>query len=1215
LLRGEPVLYDDDVRTEFEAEVQKYRAAYEEKRLTLLRYLIALLGQLAQKKANESFGVQEQQLSLPTTVTSFPLPTLQQLTLLRQLAAELNDNVARVVAVLKGKKGEHKGRLNGKKEEYKGRLNRKKEECEERLKRERTAASELIKSATDRWRSHFYGFQGGSADKGSDLVQLIKELGGADSEVAGLVEQVNSARKRRPTVQEALRNAPVEQTELGGCLGCLTWFVLFGILLNILGESGGVLAFMIAALTGYGLYRWVAYERPRNRREALEKELKRLEDVEKEALRQIEQQFDTALNAVKADREGRISALEERLRTEYAELEERLRTEYAELEERLNSEYAEFEKQTLQSFQDWFRGWKERVNRLREEMGRWGAGWREWQSEQWVPVSEPLAFLRLGEWRRTIEIGPLRETVSLPALVPFRGAAGLFRSASGASREAVIRSFQSLGFRLLASVPPGKLRFTFIDPVGLGQNVAPLLHLKEFDESDEDSLVTSRAWVDAEHIRRQLKSIKEHIATVVQERLRDQYPNIEAYNREAGEVAVPYRVLMVLDFPANFSDEAAQDLLAIARTGSQVGVFTIVHCDPGRKLPYDFKVEELAQSLRVAEWDVFSEWSLVLDEPPPQELRNLIIQKWGAEAKEGMKVEVPFAKLLELSELSPWWEKTADDKKPKPSTGDAVEVPLGVVAARKVQPLVLGKGTWNHALIVGRTGSGKSNLMHIIVTTAALKYAPEELRMYLVDLKTVEFAVYRELPHAEAVAVDADREFALSIIEGLDQEMLKRMEAFRGIANDLAEYREKTGQTMPRILLLVDEFQVLFEQDDQVAEKAGRLLDRLVRQGRAFGIHVLLGSQSLAGHSLPRSTLDQMAVRIALQCSEADSRLVLAEDNPAARRLSRPGQAIYNSANGLIEGNTEFQVALFSDRDREEYVRLIAEKSDRRPLVFEGNKPARLEDCAPLKARLQAGPLSSVRLVESWIGEPVAIRPPVAVRWSRRSGNHLLVVTREEEEGVGVLMSAVVSLCVQYPAQRLRVYIADFSTPEAEWAEISEVLQATFPEQIQVLGRRELLRTLTELQEMVRRFVEEGSVIREDHYLVLVGVHRIRDLRLSDDVGFRLGEETSLHPSEQLTAILRDGPEAGIHVLMWCDTVGNLQRYVDRRALREIGLRVAGPMSEEDSMHLIDSPAAARLDKPHRMVFYDDERPGMLEKFRPYVVRDLAWLQNAVKMR
>jgi hypothetical protein len=1104
LLRGEPVLYDEDVRTEFEAEVQKYRAAYEEKRLAL-----------------------EQQLTLPTTVTSIPLPTLQQLASLRQLAAELNNNVARVVAALKWKKEEH----------------------ERRLERERADASEFVKRVSDHWRRAFELFKESSRRRELVelvLLELIAGAGAADSEVtryaeevARFLDQMDSARETQRTLEEKLRNTHNE----------------------------------------------------RKRRE-LEISLHAARGLFEELIPSwIEVNFDQLLKAVKACRERRIPALKERLRTEYAE----------------------FEKQTLQSFQDWLRGWRERVNGLREEMGQWGAGWKQWQSEQWVPVSEPMAFLRLGEWRRTIEIpGAPREEVSLPALVPFRGAAGLFLRASGAEREAVIRSFQSLGFRLLASVPPGKLRFTFIDPVGLGQNVAPLLHLKEFDESDEDSLVTSRAWVDAEHIRRQLKSLKEHIATVVQERLRDQYPNIEAYNRKAGEVAVPYRVLMVLDFPANFSDEAAQDLLAIARTGSQVGVFTIVHYDPGRKLPYDFKVEELAQSLRVAQWDVFNEWSLLPDELPPQELRNVFIQKWGAEAQKGMKVEVPFAKLLELSELSPWWEKTADDKKPKPSTADAVEVPLGLITAEKPHCLVLGKGTWIHALIVGRPGSGKSNLMHIIVTAAALKYSPEELRMYLVDLKTVEFAVYRELPHAEAVAVDADREFALSILEGLDQEMLKRMDIFKNVAQNLTEYRKKTRQTMPRILLLVDEFQVLFEQDDQVAEKAGRLLDRLVRQGRAFGIHVLLGSQSLAGHSLPRSTLDQMAVRIALQCSEADSRLVLAEDNPAARRLSRPGQAIYNSANGLIEGNMEFQVALFSDRDREEYVRLIAKKSDRRPLVFDGNKPARLEDCAPLNTRLQEGPLSSARFVESWIGEPVAIRPPVAVRWSRRSGNHLVVVTREEEEGVGVLMSAGVALCVSYPAQRLRMYIADFCTPEAEWAGVSEILQATFPEQIKILGRRELLRTLTELQEMVRRFVEEGSVIREDHYLVLVGVHRIRDLRLSDDLGFRLGEEMSLHPSEQLAAILRDGPEAGVHVLMWCDTVGNLQRYVDRRALREIGLRVAGPMSEEDSMHLLDSSVAARLDKPHRMVFYDDERPGMVEKFRPYVVRDLAWLQNAV---
>src|SRR6266568_6635179 len=112
---------------------------------------------------------------------------------------------------------------------------------------------------------------------------------------------------------------------------------------------------------------------------------------------------------------------------------------------------------------------------------------------------------------------------------------------------------------------------------------------------------------------------------------------------------------------------------------------------------------------------------------------------------------------------------------------------------------------------------------------------------------------------------------------------------------------------MPRILLIVDEFQEFFVEDDRMSQEASQLLDRLVRQGRAFGIHVLLGSQTLGGaYSLARSTIDQMAVRVALQCSEADGHLILSEENHAARLLSRPGEAIYNDANGLVEGNDPF---------------------------------------------------------------------------------------------------------------------------------------------------------------------------------------------------------------------------------------------------------------------------------------------------------------------
>src|SRR5205823_5092257 len=165
---------------------------------------------------------------------------------------------------------------------------------------------------------------------------------------------------------------------------------------------------------------------------------------------------------------------------------------------------------------------------------------------------------------------------------------------------------------------------------------------------------------------------------------------------------------------------------------------------------------------------------------------------------------------------------------------------------------------------------------------------------------------------------------------------------------DLAAYRQtRDARPMPRTLLIIDEFQEFFSEDDKLAQEASLLLDRLIRQGRAFGIHVLLGSQTIGGTSgLARSTLGQMAIRIALQASEADSQLILGDTNSAARLLSRPGEAIYNDAGGLVDGNSPFQVAWLPDEKRDTYLKDLACRAkpyfDRfgYPIVFEGNAPA-----------------------------------------------------------------------------------------------------------------------------------------------------------------------------------------------------------------------------------------------------------------------------------
>ena len=64
------------------------------------------------------------------------------------------------------------------------------------------------------------------------------------------------------------------------------------------------------------------------------------------------------------------------------------------------------------------------------------------------------------------------------------------------------------------------------------------------------------------------------------------------------------------------------------------------------------------------------------------------------------------------------------------------------------------------------------------------------------------------------------------------------------------------------------------------------------------------------------NTMGQMAIRIALQCNEADAYLIMDENNPAPRLLSRPGEGIYNDMAGMIEGNSPFQVAWLPDEVR-----------------------------------------------------------------------------------------------------------------------------------------------------------------------------------------------------------------------------------------------------------------------------------------------------------
>jgi DNA segregation ATPase FtsK/SpoIIIE-like protein len=856
----------------------------------------------------------------------------------------------------------------------------------------------------------------------------------------------------------------------------------------------------------------------------------------------------------------------------------------------------------------------------------WNDPW--WQS--WTPPRKFPSLLRFGQMRVDLKLiadnskqnGHVRLELPAPFAVPaalaFPRGASLLVQHERTGREQAMRTLQTVMARILTSLPPGRARFTIIDPIGLGQNFAGFMHLADHDEA----LVGTRIWTESDQIEQRLADMTEHMETVIQKYLRNEFATIDDYNEQAGELAEPYRFLVVADFPNSFQGDAFRRLASIAATGARCGVYVLVARDLRIQLPSEAALDDLeAHCVNLVQdgdkfvWkdDVFGQFPLTLDAPPPEDLLRRLLDQVGKAARESKRVEVPFDTIA--PDKSEFW------------TGDSTEelsVPIGRMGATRLQTLRFGRGVAQHALVAGKTGSGKSTLLHALVTNLAMWYSPDQIEIYLIDFKKgVEFKTYatHDLPHARAIAVESDREFGLSVLQRLDAELARRGELFRKAGvQDLASYRRSDSPlVMPRTLLVIDEFQEFFSEDDKLAQEAGLLLDRLVRQGRAFGIHLLLGSQTIGGTSgLARSTIGQMAVRIALQTSEADSQLILGDNNSAARLLSRPGEAIYNDAGGLVEANSPFQVAWLSDERREVYLDQVKSLADARhkngdsAIVFEGNAPADIRQNARLATLLDSPKWGAApAAATAWLGDPVAIKEPTGILLRRQSGSNVLLVGQQEEQALAVMASTIVSLAGQYRPGSAILYVLDGTPADSVFAGTFEKLKASVPQETRLVEWRAIADSINELAEQVSVRPEGDPAGQPEVFVFIYGLQRYRLLRRSeDDLGFSMSsdEPRKANPSKQFADILRDGPGVGIHVLSWVDTVASIERTLDRSSMREFDHRLLFQMSAADSSNLIDSPAANKLGF-HRALAYSEEQ-GVMEKFRPYALPNVEWLTH-----
>jgi len=431
-----------------------------------------------------------------------------------------------------------------------------------------------------------------------------------------------------------------------------------------------------------------------------------------------------------------------------------------------------------------------------------------------------------------------------------------------------------------------------------------------------------------------------------------------------------------------------------------------------------------------------------------------------------------------------------------------------------------------HWLVGGRTGSGKTVFLLDVLYGLASRYSPDELVLYLLDFKEgVSFAEFTPtpidgswIPHARTVGIESDREYGLAVLRELSREMSRRaVELKRAGVTRIVDLRAgRPDLAMPRIVVVIDEFHVLFTGNDRVAGLAAAALEELARKGRSYGIHLILASQTISGvealFTKGESIFGQFPLRVAL----AGGGGVLDPLNTASDNLPI-GTAVINDAAGAAGANRVVRfpdtqpAAVTAQRHRLWHARTPGAAP---PAVFAGYAEHHIDD-DPAYRRLSA----SVRRRQALVGRAVDVGlPAVGFTLDASPGRHVAVLGTSVV-GADIVHAGAVSIARQHaPGTATFVVVPLIAAADAAADETADRIQAAnhLVETVDAGGLPGYLRGLSETLD------NAGPT-----YLVLFGADAASGvLAQSDPVTFRTGRD-------DLRTVLRMGPSRGVHVLGW----------------------------------------------------------------------------------
>lgn len=760
------------------------------------------------------------------------------------------------------------------------------------------------------------------------------------------------------------------------------------------------------------------------------------------------------------------------------------------------------------------------------------------------PSLRVAEYIQVGQYSINGRNAGFNEDLSMPLIVPLLGHGNIVVIGKGPSADSFIRAV--IG-EALEHTEANQLQLVAYDPAL--QN--PLAPFSSLGEEEADMVQTVQTAQDFEKLTDTCRETIQRVGNLMM----GGTGTLVQYRAKVGMPVEQYSLITLFDYPGTIREDTHRQLMTLIKQAPRYGISFIVRVSDPSNLPKWCSLEEL-RSLGTAidltrkqpTWNVDNEFPISLATLSPSDAQKLAADT----AKRMHSLSMPVVDFGTIQPKHEWGGSTAN----------GITFALGSAGISTTEITIGDDRAQKHNILVtGAVGQGKSNLLKVMIYSMCSRYSPDELELYLLDFKDgVTLAPMAPsdkspafLPQARILGLQADQSFGYAVLDSMRKEMERRSRKFKEVdVDNIAKYRkQRPNERMPRIVAFIDEFQMLLAGDEGRA--AAKKLEECVRLGRAYGIHVVLASQSISGiqalATSSRGLFAQFPIRIGLKNSPSEAISTFGQNNDAAAHLRYRGQAIVNLDFGDPKSNQTVMVAK-ADDDRlnelqSEWYERVKDIATA-PMVFDGTRAADLErDLITLKRNGQLGRGMS----KCYLGRPVAIdENPVSFSIDASPGRNIAIVGSgvspnaleddvDNNMAIGMMEAIGLSLAAAEKPGSARFVIMDLLTDRDRQAnhlgEWKEAMHRTGHD-ITMLTRKNAMDWIVGLDEMMAQRTDDDVPV----YVLAFALERSGNLTEKIPVDPEAKYPKYYQPRERLFALLQGGPLKGIHSFLWWSNYG-----------------------------------------------------------------------------